>query len=630
MVWFGECCINCSLTPSFTPIQTGVSCKWTGDSQRLILESFDVIRDSPSHIYHSAIPFSPSSSWLRQSYAVELSQEVRVVTGLPAKWGTCTRTIALDDRPRSLACWKDTIAVGLDSGSITLLNAITGSQTATLSGNPYLVQSIAFSLDGMLLVSGHHSTVIMWDVQTGGVVKTFYGPTDFMRSVSISLDCSTVASGSLDQKIYLWNTQTGECCSIIQQHIFVNCVNFSPTDPRRLISASGQYIQQWDIDGHQIGPGYDGTYHCLSVSFSPDGTQFVSCDGPVVIVQNSESGEIMGRLHGKGGFEGVYEHCCFSPDGKYVAAAIHCTIHTWDATSLEPHCIGTFFGHTSYIISLAFSSSLISVSDDHSVKFWQTRPPAKELVTANQMSTPLDSPPANCVTLRAEDGIAISTHLDRVVKIWDISTGLCRASFQTPAKGTTQGDTQLINNILVSAWWADQKIYICDVEKGELLQTIDALAIRVECVRVSEDGSKVFFLDNEDIRAWSISTGEHAGWVDLRFLSRADHLTIDGSRVWAHRSGSYSEGWDFGIPGSRPVRLSNIPLSRPHLVSMDSTKRQNLRIRDPVTGKELLWLHGRFEAPADAWWDGRYLVAGYKSGEVLILDFVHVLLCTDL
>ena len=26
-----------------------------------------------------------------------------------------------------------------------------------------------------------------------------------------------------------------------------------------------------------------------------------------------------------------------------------------------------------------------------------------------------------------------------------------------------------------------------------------------------------------------------------------------------------------------------------------------------------------------AQWDGRYLIAGYESGEVLILDFIHII-----
>jgi len=60
-------------------IQAEVPCKWINDSQRFLLEHFDVIQDSPSHIYHSALPLCPVSSWLHDCYSAELSQEVKVV-----------------------------------------------------------------------------------------------------------------------------------------------------------------------------------------------------------------------------------------------------------------------------------------------------------------------------------------------------------------------------------------------------------------------------------------------------------------------------------------------------------------------------------------------------------------------
>ena len=144
----------------------------------------------PPHIYHSALPFSPSPSWLHKYYATELSQEVRVVRGLPGDWGTCSRTASFDDDTiLSLAHWKDTIAVGLGSCNIITLNAITGSQIAILSGHTGWVRSLAFSLDGVLLLSGSgDETVKLWDVQTGGVVKTFHGHTGEVLCVSISPD----------------------------------------------------------------------------------------------------------------------------------------------------------------------------------------------------------------------------------------------------------------------------------------------------------------------------------------------------------------------------------------------------------------------------------------------------------
>ena len=36
-------------------LQVGTECKWTKNSQRLLLENFDIFQSSPSHIYHTAL-----------------------------------------------------------------------------------------------------------------------------------------------------------------------------------------------------------------------------------------------------------------------------------------------------------------------------------------------------------------------------------------------------------------------------------------------------------------------------------------------------------------------------------------------------------------------------------------------
>ena len=141
-------------------IQAGISCKWTSDSRRVISEHFDAIKNSPSHIYYNALPFSPSSSWLHLYYTAESLQTVKVVKGLPAEWGMCFRTVLLDNCPLALACWKDTIAIGSQSPNIIIFDAITGSQVAILSGHTDQVNSLAFSPDGMIFVSGGDDTTV--------------------------------------------------------------------------------------------------------------------------------------------------------------------------------------------------------------------------------------------------------------------------------------------------------------------------------------------------------------------------------------------------------------------------------------------------------------------------------------
>ena len=625
---FSKHCIDCSLGPLFTLIQAKISCKWTNDSQRFLLESFDTIHNSPSHIYHSALPFCPSSSWLRKCYAAELSQEAKVVKGLPTRWGACNRTVVFSSEPLAFTCWKDTIAVGSISPEIIILDAITGSQVAVLSGHTNCVNSLIFSPDGMSLVSGSDDkTIKLWDVQTGGVAKTLYGHTNCITSVSISLDNTTIASGSHDKTIRLWDIQSGKCHHVIEQSESVTCVHFSPSDPHCLISArQDETIQQWGTDGCQIGPTYEGA----NVAFSSDGACFVSCRGKVTMVRNSGSGVILAKFHMA---NSNINRCCLSPDGKLVAIAAGSIVYVWDITGSDPHLIETFTGHTKFIIYLKFSTSLMSLAYDQSIKFWQIGASSTDSVTAGPKSTPSTSVPIKSITLQAEDGIAILSDLNGVVKTWDLSTGLCRASFQTPATGPSHTDTQLVDNRVILVWWADEKIRIWDVENYKLLQILSAIGYNVKDIRISGDGSKVFCLYQTSIQAWSIWTGEVVGEVEFGDKMVGDSLTIDGSRVWVFIPWGGYEGWDFGIPNSSPVQLFYFPLSRPHLSSILGPGQRDpgpCRIKDAATGKGILQLPGRFAKPVDTWWDSQYLVAHYDSGEVLILDFNHVLPCRDL
>ena len=107
-------------------------------------------------------------------------------------------------------------------------------------------------------------------------------------------------------------------------------------------------------------------------------------------------------------------------------------------------------------------------------------------------------------------------------------------------------------------------------------------------------------------------------------------LTVDGLRVWTQFFGQPPKEWDFGVPGSSPVQLDSAPLSKPHLAPIGGIKQKCFWIKDIVTGKEVFCLPERFTKPIDSCWDGQYLVAGYGSGEVLILDFSCVLPSSDL
>jgi WD40 repeat protein len=556
---------------------------------------------------------------------VELLQGPKVVKGLLAGWGSCSRTVALDSDPQALASWKDIIAVGLGSHNIIILDGIIGSQMAVLSGHTGWVRCLAFSSDGTSLVSGSDDTTLkLWDIQTGGAVKTFHGHTGHVYSVSISPDCTTVASGSSDNTLCLWDIQTGECRHIIEQEQGVECVSFSPTNSQYLISISGGIVQQWDTNGHQIKLTYQG-FHA---AFSSDGTHLVLCEGEVTTVRNSDSGSIVAKCPTGSNSE----YCCFSPNGRLIAVAIGTTAYVWDIAGSDPHLIETFVGHTWKITSLTFStvttSSLISASNDPSVKIWQIGASSTDSAVRNPRSTPFAPTSIESVSLQAENGIAISSDWAGVVKIWDISTGLCKASFKGPATGKVRRDVQMIDGGFVVVWLGGEGISIWDAKKGKLLQVIATTWHEARDLRLSGDGSKVFLLVEKTIQAWSVWTGEAVGRVELEDESYLGLFCIGGSRVCVCFPNSLTQRWDFGVVGSSPIPLHSISSEKPHLDFIGSAYqwyKGPFWIKDTATGKEAFRLSGRYARPCKVQWDGQYLVAGYESGELLILDFVQML-----
>ena len=605
----------------------GVVCKWTNDSRQLLLEHFDAIHSSPSQIYHFALLFSPSSSWLQKCYSAEIPQKIRVVKGLPSEWGSCSHTISLGNALFSLSYWDNTIAVGCADSDIIIYDAITGSKMAILSGHTDWVTSITFSLDGRSLASGSYDkTVKLWDVQTGGVIKTFHGHSEYVCSVSISRDYSRVVSGSGDGIILLWDIQTGQHLQNIQQQSHVGYVCLSPTDPHYIISISAGKVWQWDINCQQISSSYDAT----SIAFSSDYSQLALCCGEVIVIRNSNSGEIITQFNTA---NGKTEHCCFSPDGKLIATAGGKIAYVWDITGPDWCLIETFVGHTSDIRVLAFfsPSSVISASSDNTIKFWQIDTSSKNQTVTDLESTPLTLSPIYSVSLQTTAGIAISSDRAGIVTTWDLSTGLCKVSFETPASIHGWRDVQFIGGRLIIIWYDDSQICIWDTSKNELLHTVDVPQMDLNGFRISGDGTKLFCLTGVSIQTWSIDTGNCLGEIELELgtLWYLDPFQADGSRIWFQCRDLSTQGWDFGISGSSPAKLPPGSTGRPVLDFVGGatwrTKNQSW-IQDTVSGKKVFQLSGRYAKPSEIRWDGQYLVAGYSSGEILIVDFCNIYL----
>ncbi|MEA5523163.1 serine/threonine-protein kinase [Limnoraphis robusta] len=252
---------------------------------------------------------------------------------------------------------------------------------ATLKGHSNIVNSVAFSPDGRTLASGSiDNTIKLWDVQTQREIATLTGHSCIVSSVAISPDGRTLASGSNDTTIKLWDVQTQREIATLTGHSrSVISVAFSP-DGRTLVSGSrDKTIRLWDVQTQgEIATLTGHLDIVMSVAFSPDSRTLAS---------------------------GSYDH----------------TIKLWDVQTQGE--IATLTRHSDHVNSVAFSPdgrTLASGSDDKTIKLWDV-PTRREIATLGEHPD-WASPDVFSVAFSPDGRTLAIGSRNPTISLWDVQT----------------------------------------------------------------------------------------------------------------------------------------------------------------------------------------------------------------
>ena len=140
-----------------------------------------------------------------------------------------------------------------------------------------MVWSVACSRDGRSIASGSvDKTVILWDARTYTQLGyPLTGHTNDVYSVCFSPDSTLVASGSYDLSVRVWSIETCSLVCELKGHLrSVTAVVFSP-DGRNVLSGSlDKIVRVWDVKEStsidQLFAESLASGSCVSVSYVPN------------------------------------------------------------------------------------------------------------------------------------------------------------------------------------------------------------------------------------------------------------------------------------------------------------------------------------------------------------------------
>ncbi|KIM24767.1 hypothetical protein M408DRAFT_45879, partial [Serendipita vermifera MAFF 305830] len=276
------------------------------------------------------------------------------------------------------------------------------------------------------------------------VVGPLQGHITSVYSVSFSPDGRRIVSGSLDDTIRVWNSETGETIlgPLMGHGGPVYSASFSP-DGKRIVSGSGDHtLRVWDAETGQmvLGP-LQGHNNCIwSASFSPDGRSIISGSADHTIrVWNAATGKrILGPLRGH---NASVSSVLFSPDGRrIVSGSDDHTIRVWDAATGKT-ILGPLQGHSASVRCVSVSpdgTKIVSGSEDNTIQVWD----------ATTGDTVTDSLQGHndlvwSVSFSPDGRRIVSGSEDRTIRIWDAETG-------ETVLGPMQGHRNSVNSVSFS------------------------------------------------------------------------------------------------------------------------------------------------------------------------------------
>ncbi|OBZ75608.1 hypothetical protein A0H81_05015 [Grifola frondosa] len=549
------------------------------------------VRVLEDNIYVSArIHFSPDGTALMY---VSCDHIIKV---WDVKSGVCRSTLTgHTDQVKSVAFSRDGkhIASCSNDGTIRLWDPLGIISPRILKGHLEHVQSVVFSPDGTRLLSGVYDALIVWNIDTGELIRKINTAWS-VDDVVFSDDPSKVIFRSFFTADMMDITTGARLRKFTVHSGYMGAVAYSPDSTRVVSGDECGFIRVWNTAGDESNPVLSGLDNSPSVSaaaFSSDRNLLALAFGTKVEIRDaSVFQKVQSFTIGSDRWDAV-ESLIFAGDSRRLLAQSGSRACMWDITtgaktldcplrvhrlwgvdvdvkrlweSLSGYYCHTFHGYSGSFMLSHDETRLVSVAINEQAEVWNVHTGERVHTFAGHSGR------VNSVAFSLDGLRIVSGSDDRSIRVWDVTT----EDLLHTCEGH-EGD--------------DDTARVWDASTGRQLKVLEGHTSAVYSVTFSLDGGCVFSGSGDHTtRVWDAETGACLHIFDLRGSKpwfQSLRFTPDSCgiivgpknkaiRLWRGESAgannsnllsSYSleyDGWLFSFTPSKTRRLCWIPPER--------------------------------------------------------------------
>ncbi|KAH8896438.1 vegetative incompatibility protein HET-E-1 [Thozetella sp. PMI_491] len=541
------------------------------DADRFIRNCVSIVTTRPLQLYSSAIVFSPENSVIRKRFFDEVTTCILQPPKVDLEWNACIQTLEGHTSPvGAVAFSPDGRSLTSASGNmIKLWDITTGSCTQTLIADKIDgITSLIFSRDSRSLVSGSPSTIRLWDLTTGTCTHTFEG--NRFRSVALSADSQSLASGSDRGTINLWDLPTATCRQTFNGHTMpIYLVAFAPDNPWLASFHVDGAVHIWELT----------TGICTHISTLP-----------VFAIDSAQ----------------------FSPHVQFLAIGSGSEIRIWDITTGA--LVQRLNGHDRIVDSVAFSPDsrwLASSSLDQTIKLWDLVPG-----TCTQTFHNRDNERVRPIAFSPDGQLLASTSVNETIKLWDLSPRINVQPLEDNVQlGVTLLEFSPDGQWLASVSW-NRTLMLWDLPTGTCAQILYGHSGSIGSLAFSPDSQWLASSSSDHtIKVWSVTTGALVQTIETGRMVLNLHFDETGSHLYTEEPSRFSTR-------SLDSSLTSIPTLTAASRKQDHQKEFSLKSDKAWImwdNKEFLWLPPGYRPVCSAI-QGSNIVIGCNTGRVLILE----------